>query len=417
MERLCNKRILLGVTGSIAAYKAAEIVRGLRAAGAEVRVVMTEAAAQFVGPLTFQALSGHPVHTHLLDAESEAAMGHIELARWADAVLVAPASADFMARLAQGRADDLLGALCLASAVPLALAPAMNQQMWSDRATQDNAQLLRKRGVVLFGPAEGEQACGEVGAGRLLEPDRILDQLADLFETGSLGGQTVLVTAGPTQEAVDPVRYLSNRSSGKMGFALAAAAAEAGARVILIAGPVTLDTPGRVQRVDVVSAADMLAAVEAHIAEADIFIASAAVSDYRPRLPSGHKIKKSEGEWLLELEPCPDILATVGARPKRPFCVGFAAETDELEANARAKLYAKGADLIAANWVGPAAVQTDGGFGADVNALRLFWADGGLELPVTTKDKLARQLVAVIAERCRHPRAGIHNDNVVTLKH
>jgi len=417
MERLCNKRILLGVTGSIAAYKSAEIVRGLRAAGAEVRVVMTEAAAQFVGPLTFQALSGNPVHSHLLDAESEAAMGHIELARWADAVLVAPASADFMARLAQGRADDLLGAVCLASAVPLALAPAMNQQMWSDRATQANAQLLRKRGVVLFGPAEGEQACGEVGAGRLLEPDQILDQLADLFETGSLSGRTVLVTAGPTQEAIDPVRYLSNRSSGKMGFALATAAAEAGARVILVAGPVALDTPRRVQRVDVVSAADMLAAVEAHIAEAGIFIGSAAVSDYRPRLPSGHKIKKGEGEWLLELEPCPDILATVGARPKRPFCVGFAAETDELEANARAKLHAKGADLIAANWVGPAAVETDGGFGADVNALRLFWADGGLELPVTTKDKLARQLVAVIAERCRYPRAGTHNHNVVTLKH
>jgi len=416
MTRLRNKRILLGVTGSIAAYKAAELVRGLRAAGAEVRVVMTEAAAQFVGPLTFQALSGHPVHDRLLDAEAEAAMGHIALARWADAVLVAPASADFMARLAQGRADDLLSALCLASAVPVALAPAMNQQMWSDSATQANAQLLRKRGVLLFGPGEGEQACGEIGAGRMLEPERLLGQLGELFDTGSLSGCTVLVTAGPTREAIDPVRFLSNHSSGKMGFAVAAAAAEAGARVILVAGPVDLPTPERVERVDVVSAADMLAAVEEHVAAADIFIASAAVADYRPRQAAAHKIKKDAQAWVLELEPCPDILTSVGARPGRPFCVGFAAETDELEAHARTKLYAKGADLIAANWVGPAAAETDGAFGADVNALRLFWEDGGLELPVTTKEKLARQLVAVIAERHRRPRTARARRNVVTLK-
>lgn len=404
MQRLRNKRILLGITGSIAAYKSAELVRRLRAAGAEVKVVMTRGAAEFVAPLTFQALSGGPVHRDLLDAEAEAAMGHIALARWADAILVAPASADFIARLAQGRADDLLTAVALASEVPLALAPSMNRQMWDNPATRHNVLRVAKHGVLLFGPASGEQACGEVGPGRMWEPEALLPALADLFETRSLTGHTVLLTAGPTREPIDPVRYLSNHSSGKMGFALAAAAAEAGARVILVSGPVELETPERVERHDVTTAEEMLSTVLGLVDQCDIFIGAAAVADYRPRAAAEHKLKKSEPALTLELERTPDILAQVTARCPSLFSVGFAAETDALEVHARAKLKAKGLDMIAANWVGPAAVDTAGTFGSDTNAFKVYWIGGEAELPVNSKPKLARQLVAMIAERLQSAR-------------
>jgi phosphopantothenoylcysteine decarboxylase/phosphopantothenate--cysteine ligase len=354
--------------------------------------------------MTFQALSGHPVHRALLDSEAEAAMGHIELARWADLILVAPASANFMARLAQGRAEDLLSAVCLASAVPLALAPAMNTHMWHNRATQDNARLLQKRGVLLIGPDEGGQACGDVGAGRMAAPEVIVAQTAELFTTGSLSGRTVLITAGPTREAIDPVRYLSNHSSGKMGFALAEAAAEAGARVILVAGPVNLPAPRHVQRIDVVSAQAMLAAVEQHLAGVDIFIAAAAVADYRPRQVASDKIKKQQASLTLELERTPDILA--GVKQSRPglFCVGFAAETTDLEQHARDKLTQKKLDMVVANWVGPAAPSTGGTFGSDNNTLSVLWPGGASELPLASKARLARQLVPLIAARFEQRR-------------
>ncbi|MDZ7804786.1 MAG: bifunctional phosphopantothenoylcysteine decarboxylase/phosphopantothenate--cysteine ligase CoaBC [Thiohalophilus sp.] len=360
MTQLANKHILLGVTGSIAAYKAADLVRRLREAGAEVRVVMTDGACEFVTPMTFQAVSGQPVHRHLLDADAEAAMGHIELARWADAIVVAPASADFLARLVQGRADDLLSTVCLASEVPLAVAPAMNAHMWANPATVDNIRTLQKRGVLLIGPEEGEQACGDVGAGRMSEPATIVMQVQELFSTGSLTGKTVLITAGPTREAIDPVRYLSNHSSGKMGFALAEAAAEAGARVILVSGPVSLATPAHVERIDVVSAGQMHESVMARAEQADIFIATAAVADYRPVQILEQKIKKDPVSLSLELEKTPDILAGVKQRHPRLFCVGFAAETTDLARYARAKLQEKRLEMVVANPVGPAAVETAG---------------------------------------------------------
>ena len=398
MDRLVNKRILLGVTGSIAAYKAAEVVRRLRDAGAEVRVVMTRGATEFVTPMTFQALSGHPVYQELLDTEAEAGMGHIELARWADAILVAPASADFLARLTQGRADDLLSAICLASDVPLAMAPAMNTRMWQNAATQQNARTLLARGVLMLGPDEGEQACGETGVGRLQAPEKLLAELAELFQSGVLSGKTVMVTAGPTREAVDAVRYLSNHSSGKMGFSVAEAAVEAGARVILVCGPVGLSTPDHLQRLNVVTAQEMFDTVMEHIQGVDIFIATAAVADYRPVEVATGKTKKKAERIQLELEPTPDILAEVKARFPRLFCVGFAAETESLDEYAQDKLQRKGVEMIAANWVGPAATDTEGAFGSDTNALRLFWKDGEAELPLASKDKLARQLILQIAQ-------------------
>lgn len=413
--KLFNKQILLGVTGSIAAYKAAELVRRLREAGAEVRVVMTRGATEFVTPMTFQALSGHPVHLELLDADAEAGMGHIELARWADAILVAPASADFIARLAHGRADDLLSAICLASDVPLALAPAMNSRMWDNPATQDNVRQLGARGVLLLGPDEGEQACGETGAGRLQAPDKLLTGLAELFESGLLDGRTVLITAGPTREAIDPVRYLSNRSSGKMGFAIAAAAAEAGARVILVAGPVNQPTPSHVQRIDVESTREMFEAVREHIAGVDIFIGAAAVADYRPVTAAPDKIKKDGGPLHLELEPTEDILAEIKARHPDLFCVGFAAETRDLETFAREKLRRKGVDMIAANWVGPAAADTHGAFGSETNALLLCWDGGGAELPVAAKSRLARQLLNHVVQQCEQRSANRRGPKVVAL--
>jgi len=380
------------VTGGIAAYKAAELVRLLRRSGAEVRVVMTRGATEFVTPLTFQALSGHAVRTELFDAVAEAGMDHIELARWADLVLVAPASADFLARLAAGRADDLLATLCLATAAPIALAPAMNQQMWQAPATQDNVQRLSARGIYLFGPGCGEQACGEIGPGRMLEPAELARLAGDLFAHGSLAGVRALVTAGPTREAIDPVRFVSNRSSGKMGFAVAAALASAGAEVVLVAGPVALATPAGVRRVDAESATEMLAAVERERFE--LLVASAAVADYRPAAAADSKIKKDQAGMVLELTRNPDILATISATRPEVFTVGFAAETDDLERHARAKLAQKKLNMIAANWVGGGR-----GFETEHNALQVYWEGGGTVLDEAPKTELARRLVALIAER------------------
>jgi len=389
---IANKRIILGVTGGIAAYKAATLARLLRAGGAAVRVVMTRAGQAFVTPLTFQALSGNPVGTELMDAEAEAAMGHIELARWADRVIVAPASADFIARLAHGLADDLLTTLCLATEAPLAVAPAMNHRMWSNVATQANVATLRARGIEMWGPAEGEQACGERGPGRMLEPGEILERLRG---GGLLEGVAALVTAGSTREALDPVRFLGNRSSGKMGYAVAAALVEQGARVTLVSGPVSLAPPPGVEVLPVESASEMHAAVMERVAGCDLFVATAAVADYRPAEPAGHKIKKSRERMSIELVRNPDILAEVAALETPPFCVGFAAETEEVERHAEAKLQAKGAHMIAANRVGTEA----GGFERDENALTLLWKGGRLELPMMPKAALARQLVKQIAER------------------
>ncbi len=390
---LHERRILLGVGGGIAAYKAAELTRLLVREGAAVRVVMTRAAGEFITPLTLQALSGQPVREALFDPAHEAAMGHIELARWAERILIVPASADLLARLAHGLADDLLTTLCLASEAPLLVAPAMNHRMWRHPATQDNVARLRARGVTVLGPAAGEQACGESGPGRLLEPAELLAALrAEFAAERALAGARVLITAGPTREPIDPVRYLTNRSSGKMGFALAAAAARAGADVTLIAGPVTLDTPRNVKRIDVERAIEMHNAVMARAPGADIFIACAAVADYRCAAPADHKIKKDAATLSLELTRNPDILADVAALRPRPLCVGFAAETERLAEHARAKLRRKGVDLIAANPVGGGR-----GFECDDNELHLFWADGEARLGHGPKDELARRLVAHLA--------------------
>jgi phosphopantothenoylcysteine decarboxylase/phosphopantothenate--cysteine ligase len=395
MSSLVNKRILVGVTGGIAAYKSADLVRRLREAGAEVRVVMTDAATEFITELTLQAVSGYPVHRKLLDPEAEAGMSHIELARWADAVLVAPATADFLARLVQGRGDDLLATLCLATSAPMAVAPAMNQQMWRHPATQQNVDSLRRRGVQIFGPGEGSQACGDVGPGRLLEPAELVQLTSGLFQTGVLNGVTVMVTAGPTWEAIDPVRGLTNKSSGKMGYAIATAAAEAGARVILISGPVSLAPPDRVETVPVVSAQDMFDAVHARIDQIDLFIGVAAVADYRPVSVASHKLKKSADSMNLELVRNPDILASVAALPSAPFTVGFAAETNDLEMSARHKLEAKRIDLVCANLVG----GDEGGFGADENRLLLVDREGTTELPLAAKSRLARDLIHHISRK------------------
>ena len=418
MQTLNGKNVLLGITGSIAAYKAGEVIRELRKQGAEVRVVMTRGATEFVTPLTFQALSGHPVHGKLLDTESEAGMGHIELARWADCILVAPSSADFMARLVHGRANDLLGAVCLAGKVPLALAPAMNTQMWLDPATQDNAKLLQSRGVLQFGPDAGEQACGESGPGRMLEPVELVSDLADIFATGALSGKTVLVTAGPTREDIDPVRFISNRSSGKMGFSICRAAVEAGARVILISGPVALTTPAGVERIDVTSAAEMLEASQNTVGDADIFIATAAVADYRPVEVAEHKLKKDSETLELKLLRNPDILHTIKQQHPQLFCVGFAAETTNLDENARLKLHSKGVEMIAANPVGAAAKEAGGVFDSEVNALTLYWGEDKLELGLASKEKLARQLIQSLIQRYEHwlLHPGRGTGKIVTLR-
>lgn len=393
--RLANKRIVLGVSGGIAAYKSADLVRRLRDAGAEVQVVMTAAAQSFITPLTLQALSGNPVHTDLLDPAAEAAMGHIELARWADLVLVAPASADCLARLAQGVANDLLTTLWLATKAKLAVAPAMNQQMWAAPATRANLATLQARGVAVFGPAAGSQACGDVGEGRMLESVELANACADQFESGLLTGRHVVITAGPTREALDPVRYLSNHSSGKMGFAIAEACVEAGARVTLIAGPVSLPTPARLKRVNVVSADEMLLAAQAAVEGADVFVATAAVADYRPARVAEQKIKKSADVIALELIKNPDIVATIAARPDRPFVLGFAAETEKVIEHAREKLLRKKLDMIACNDV----ARADIGFQSDDNALTVIWADGDRHLDKAGKTVIARQLVELLAER------------------
>ena len=397
-----GKRILLGVTGGIAAYKAADLVRRLGERGAEVQVVMTAAAREFVGPITFQALSGRPVRVELWDTAAEAAMGHIELARWAELVLVAPASADFLARLAGGHANDLLATLCLATQAPIAVVPAMNHMMWANAATAANVATLRQRGVQVLGPAEGDQACGEVGAGRMLEPLEIADRVDLLLpRSGPLQGRRVLITAGPTRERIDPVRFISNRSSGKMGFAVAQAAREAGAEVVLVAGPVSLPTPSGVRRVDVENAEGMLAAVLGEVAEADIFISTAAVADYRPADPHDQKIKKTANTLELNMERTPDVLATVAARAGRPFVVGFAAETESVEQNARAKLLKKNLDMIAANEVGDNKV-----FECEDNRLIVLWRNARRDLGHGTKVSLARELVRLIAESYAASRAG-----------
>ncbi|MBB5211654.1 bifunctional phosphopantothenoylcysteine decarboxylase/phosphopantothenate--cysteine ligase CoaBC [Microbulbifer hydrolyticus] len=399
MPSLADKRILLGVTGGIAAYKSADLVRRLQDRGATVRVVMTAGAREFVQPLTFQALSGNPVHTDLLDPAAEAAMGHIELAKWADVILIAPASASVMAKLAAGIADDLLTTLCLASDAPLIVAPAMNQAMWRNVATQDNAKTLQRRGTTLLGPGAGSQACGDVGPGRMLEPLDIVDGLIKAIAPEQvLKGKKVTITAGPTREALDPVRYLSNHSSGKMGFAIAAAAARAGAEVTLIAGPVRLDTPAGIKRVDVVSTEDMLRAAEAAADDCDLFIASAAVVDFRPTVVAAQKIKKEDDNEsdVLQLVKNPDIVATIAGRTsKRPFVVGFAAETEKVAEHAKGKLARKNLDMIIANDVS----DPEGGFNSDRNQVMVIDHAGEQALPAALKTELATQLVELIATR------------------
>ena len=444
MQPLHGHKVLLGISGGIASYKSATLARRLIDVGAEVRVVMTAGAQAFIRPLTLQALTGEPVHTDLLDPAAEAAMGHIELARWADSLLIAPASANTLARLANGFADDLLSTLCLASEAPLYVAPAMNRLMWAHAATRDNVARLVARGVTVLGPAEGVQACGESGAGRMLEPETLRDELlarvgarraAGVRASGtlsaaspgaaadvpSLAGLSIVLSAGPTREALDPVRYLSNRSSGRMGYALAGAAAARGARVTLVSGPVSLDTPPGVTRVDVVSALEMRAAVlgaltgrdtdERAVSDgsdgpgggdggsggADVFIGVAAVADYRAADLAVQKIKKGEGGMTLELVKNPDILAEVAALPERPFCVGFAAETERVETHARAKLERKRLDLIAANHVARPGQPV---FGSESNALDVYWLpDGHARIDTASKARVAERLLDLVAER------------------
>lgn len=396
MLRLQNKRIILGIGGGIAAYKSADLVRRLKDLGADVRVVMTRGAQEFITPLTMQALSGRPVHTELLDTAAEAAMGHIELARWADLVIIAPATAEIIARLSQGNANDLLTTLILASDAQIALAPAMNQAMWRDQVTQNNIEQLRQRAMHILGPAAGSQACGDTGFGRMLEAEQLAQACADCFQQQSLTGKHLLITAGPTREAIDPVRYISNHSSGKMGFALAQAGIEAGARVTLVCGPVQLPTPDRVERINVTSAQDMLLACEAAM-PCDILIAAAAVADYRPEQIAEHKLKKDPGNtdgMLLRLVRNPDILATLAARPDRPFCVGFAAETQNILHYAAGKLSAKNLDLIVANDVSGQSI----GFNSDDNAITVIDRNHRqTAFSQTSKTKLARQLLAYIS--------------------
>jgi len=397
-ERAPAPRVLLGVTGGIAAYKSPELVRRLIERGCEVQVVMSRGAREFVGPLTFQAVSGRRVRDDLWDSAAEAAMGHIELARWADVVVVAPATANFLGTLAAGLGADLLSTLCLATTAPIVLAPAMNQAMWANPAVQANRALLEARGVRFLGPATGDQACGETGPGRMLEPSEIAAAL--LEQTGRLRvqplkGLKVVITAGPTREPIDPVRYITNRSSGKMGFAVAVAAREAGAEVVLVSGPVSLPTPAAVRRIDVETAEQMYARVHDEIAGAQIFIGCAAVADYRPRDAAEQKIKRSAAEMELALVRSPDTLASIAALPRPPFTVGFAAETHDVAAHARDKLERKRIDMIAANQVGP-----DCGFDRETNALTVYWPGGGeLALGEGGKGQLARRLVDIVAER------------------
>ncbi|MFY1026890.1 bifunctional phosphopantothenoylcysteine decarboxylase/phosphopantothenate--cysteine ligase CoaBC [Actinobacillus seminis] len=398
MQNLQGKRIVVGITGGIAAYKTIELIRLLRKYDAEVRVVLTPAAAEFVTPLTLQAVSGNPVSQSLLDPQAELAMGHIELAKWADALLIAPASADFLARLTVGMANDLLSTVCLATASPILLAPAMNQQMYRQAITQQNLQQLRQRGLHMVGPNAGEQACGDVGFGRMSEPPEIYTALCSLLQPQTdLNNISVVITAGPTQEAIDPVRYISNYSSGKMGFALADAFAKRGAKVTLIAGPVNLATPANVTRINVTSAQEMCQIALQSAVKNAIFIGCAAVADYRMAEVSQQKIKKTgdNDELTLRLVKNPDIIATVAALTEnRPFVVGFAAETQNIAQYAKHKLSQKNLDLICANDVSNGQV-----FGQDHNSLHLFWHDGEKSLPSAGKADLATDLVNEIIQR------------------
>lgn len=394
MNRLTNKRVLLGVTGGIAAYKSAELIRRLQDEGADVRVIMTQGAREFITPLTLQALSGHPVHQELLDAETESVMGHIELARWADLLLVAPATADFMARLVAGRGDDLLTAVCLAADSPVAIAPAMNQAMWGKASTQQNIQNLRAADILIMEPDEGIQACGEIGVGRLMDVPDIVAMACGVFQTGALQGRHVIITAGPTREAIDPVRFISNHSSGKQGYALAEAAVEAGASVTLVSGPTSLGPPERVNCIQVESAREMLAAVLAHTSGSDIFIGVAAVADYRPAAAAEQKMKKQdEAGMTLQLVQNPDILKTVAQQENRPFTVGFAAETEKLIEHATAKLHRKQLDMIIANNVS----NSDIGFNADDNETVIITTGATVTLEKMSKTSLARHLIQAIA--------------------
>lgn len=395
MNTLNAKRVILVVSGGIAAYKAPDVVRRFREAGAEVRVVMSPNATEFITPLTLQAVSGAEVRTALFDPAGEAAMGHIELARWADVVVIAPASADFLARLRSGLAEELGEALCLATSAPILAAPAMNQQMWLHPATQENITALTERGVKLAGPVEGSQACGDFGPGRMVEADAIVSAVAALFQKQSLIGCNVLITAGPTRESIDPVRYITNHSSGKMGYAIAAASLEAGATVTLITGPTSLEPPIAATTIQVSTAQEMCDAVMSDVEEADIFISTAAVADYRPDKQSTKKIKRDGQNLALDLVPSVDILRKVAKSPCRPFTVGFAAETDNIERNARDKLITKSLDMIAANDVG----GTDVGFNTDENELLVIWKDGEQNLPRAPKTRIARALIDLITER------------------
>tara|TARA_B110000090_G_scaffold182912_1_gene209299 strand:+ start:78 stop:1319 length:1242 start_codon:yes stop_codon:yes gene_type:complete len=394
MSTLSNKRIILGVTGGIAAYKSAEVVRRLQDQGAEVRVVMTPAASEFIRPLTMQALSGHPVHSDLLDSEAEAGMGHIELARWADLLLIAPASADFIANMVHGKADSLLGAIHLATPAKVAVAPAMNQAMWSHPASLANIEALEQRGVTMIGPDEGIQACGDVGPGRMEQPDSIVSKVSSMFQNGLLAGKKVVITAGPTREALDPVRYISNHSSGKMGFGLAAAAVEAGAEVTLISGPVAITPPERCKVISIVSAQDMLDASLATAAGADIFIAAAAVADYRASTIADQKIKKQGDSMTISLEKNPDIVSAVALANPNLFVLGFAAETQDVEAYAREKLQRKNLSAIIANDVS----RTDVGFNADDNEVSWIDRSSSVVFSKRSKAQLARDIIEHLAK-------------------
>ncbi|MDC1512566.1 bifunctional phosphopantothenoylcysteine decarboxylase/phosphopantothenate--cysteine ligase CoaBC [Porticoccaceae bacterium] len=395
MSTLSNKRIIVGVSGGIAAYKSAEVVRRLQDAGAEVRVVMTPGAEEFIRPLTLQALSGHPVHADLLDPEAEAGMGHIELARWADLVLIAPATADFIATMVHGRANSLLNAIYLATPAIVAVAPAMNQGMWSHPATTANMEQLSQRQVKVFGPDSGIQACGDIGPGRMQQPDILVEQVGACFASMQLSGKKLVITAGPTREAIDPVRYISNHSSGKMGYALAEAAIEAGAEVTLISGPVNLEPPQRCTVIPVISAADMHRATMSACADANILIASAAVADYRPVTVATQKMKKHADAMTLELEKNVDIVSAAASEYENLFVVGFAAETQDVESYARGKLECKGLDAIVANDVS----RSDVGFNSDNNEAWWISTDTSKTFSIRSKTQLARNIVAAIAEQ------------------
>lgn len=392
MLPLANKRIILGITGGIAAYKCAELTRGFVKAGADVKIVMTKSAEEFVTPLTLQALSGNRVHQNLLDLEAEAAMGHIELARWADVIIIAPATANFIARAAQGKAEDLLTTILLATPSLIAIAPAMNVEMWTDKQTQTNVEILRKRDVVLLGPSSGSQACGDVGLGRMLEPELIIDSVTQSFQTDILTGRKIMITGGPTREAIDPVRYISNHSSGKMAYALANEAVNAGAEVLLVSGPVMETVPERVTCLKVTSADEMLHLVLSSMQDVDIFIGVAAIADYRPAKEEKQKIKKHKNQIDLTLIKNPDIISEVASLPNRPYIVGFAAETENILENGIEKLTRKNLDLLFAN----DATET---FGNDVVASTAIFADENFTIKSGKKSAVARHMLQIIANK------------------